>query len=180
MNTINIKDIDLSKLKKLNSQGTKSTLYEYNDKCIKILDGLYDSEKISLYRKFRDMDGCKFGNHSSQFISLLMKSLIIDYRKEKIHISRNLDNISMLISMFYLLYLKEIQTISKRNYNSLANNIKTLENSRKYANILIDKNNYISSIPYLDELIDDNDNYIIDRYKQLTLSKKISYLLRRK
>ena len=33
-------------------------------------------------------------------------------------------------------------------------------NLRKYANILVDKNNSISEIPYLDEIINQNDDYI--------------------
>lgn len=30
-----------------------------------------------------------------------------------------------------------------------------------------------TEIPYMDELIDDNDDYIIDREKQLSLTKRL-------
>jgi len=42
-----------------------------------------------------------------------------------------------------------------------------------YANMLIDRNNPIGEIPYLDELIDSNDDYIYDRDKQLSLVRRV-------
>ena len=116
-----------------------------------------------------DIDGCKYKEHSSPFISLLLKVLINDYRKEPIYVSENTDRISMMISMFYLMYFEEVQKLTEKEYHSLSDNIKTLENARKYANILIDRNSKIFNIPYLDELIDENDSFVIDRNKQLSL-----------
>lgn len=266
MDKIKLSDINLPSLEKCKIQGTKSTVYENGNECIKILDRLYPSEKQDLYRKFLDMDGitisgvllpislivendtlygytmknfknsinlndyfastryvncadilkvikraslilrdihskeiiyqdlsfdnilidkdgnimfsdidgCKYKEHRTQFISVLLKSLINDYRRELVYISENLDRISMMISMFYLMYLKEVQKLSKKEYHSLSDNIRTLDNCREYANILVDRSNMLSDIPYLDELIDDSDDFIIDRNKQLNLRQKLT------
>ena len=39
--------------------------------------------------------------------------------------------------------------------------------------MLVDRSNSIGEIPYLDELIDPNDDYIYDRDKQLGLVRRI-------
>lgn len=264
MEKIQIKDIDFSKLKKLQQQGTKASLYRDGHICYKILDGLYESEKEELYKKlldmegikienvllpkqliiednklqgytmdyfansmplsdkfmvryvdckklfdyvlktskilrnihsygiicqdlsfenilvtddgnvaFCDMDGCSYENHVAPFISILMKNFFVDYRNERITLSTNLDRISLMISFYHLIYAKELQNLTKREYHKLSNKIITLENMRKYANELVDKTNPIGNIPYLDEMIDINDNYIYDRAKQLSLVKRI-------
>ena len=46
MKTINFQDINLSSMQLSKIQGTKSSVYIDKDKCYKILDGLYISEKI--------------------------------------------------------------------------------------------------------------------------------------
>ena len=122
---------------------------------------------------FCDLDGCSYKEHMTPFISVLMKNFFIDYRKEKIPISINLDRISMMLSFYYLIYAEEIQHLTKRQYHKLSNKIVTLENSRQYANMLVDRENPIGEIPYLDELIDTNDNYIYDRERQMSLLKRI-------
>ena len=122
---------------------------------------------------FCDLDGCSYKEHSSPFISVLLKKFFNDYRGESAPISPNLDRISMMISFYYLIYIEELQKLSKKQYHKLSDKIKTLENLREYANILVDKTNNISYIPYLDELIDVDDNYIIDREKQISLVRRI-------
>ena len=79
----------------------------------------------------------------------------------------------MMLSFFYLIYAKEIQHLTKRQYHKLSDKITTLENARIYANMLVDRSNSIGEIPYLDELIDPNDDYIYDRDKQLGLVRRI-------
>lgn len=122
---------------------------------------------------FCDLDGCTYENHIAPFISLLMKRFWVDYRDERIPLSDNLDRISMMISFYYLIFLKELQNLTKREYNKLSDKIITLENSRKYANELVDKTISIGDIPYLDELIDIDDDYIYDRKKQLSFVKRL-------
>lgn len=126
--------------------------------------------------KYCDLDSCTYKNNRSEFISRLLNSFLIDYRKQKqIYVSENLDRISMMLAFFQIVYVKELQKISRRKYHSLSDNIKTLDNAKEFANILLDRNNPISDIPYIDELIDNNDDYIIDRKKQLSLIKRIMY-----
>lgn len=264
MEKIQVKDVDISKLQKLQQQGTKASLYRDGQICYKILDGLYEEEKEQLYKKifdmdgikienvllpkqlimqgdrlqgytmdyfadsmplsdkfmvryvdskklfdyvlkasqilktihrkdiicqdlsfenilvtadgnvaFCDLDGCSYKNHVAPFISMLMKRFWIDYRNEKIPLSTNLDRISMMISFYYLLYAKELQSLTKREYHKLSDKITTLENSRMYANELVDRTTTIGDIPYLDELIDINDDYIYDREKQLSLVRRL-------
>ena len=119
------------------------------------------------------MDGCSYESHIAPFISMLMKKFFVDYRDERITLSTNLDRISLMISFYHLIYAKELQNLTKREYQKLSKKISTLENTRKYANELVDKTNSIGDIPYLDELIDINDNYIYDREKQLSLVKRM-------
>lgn len=124
--------------------------------------------------KYCDMDSCKYKNYTAPYISLVLKRFMCDYRKEKrCQTSENTDKISFMLSFFLITYLNEIQKISKKKYYELANHLNTLSNSEPYAKMLLDKKSAILEIPYMDELIDENDNYIIDREKQLSLKQKI-------
>lgn len=122
---------------------------------------------------FCDLDGCSYKEHIAPFISVLMNNFFVDYRKEKISLSFNLDRISMMISFYHLIYAKELHKLTKREYHKLSSKITTLENLREYANVLVDKAKPICDIPYLDEFIDINDNYIYDREKQLSFVSRI-------
>ena len=124
--------------------------------------------------KYCDIDGCTYKDFTSPFLSLLLKRFLFDYRKENdCCISKNMDRISLMLSFYLIVYTNEIQKISKKKYDMLSNNIVTLENMKKYAKALVNKKISLHEIPYLDELIDDNDDYIIDREKQLSLTQKI-------
>lgn len=264
MDKINVKDINLSSLERLSQQGTKSTIYRDNNRCIKMLDGFLDEEKDALFKKFLemdgikidgvllpkelivldgklegytmdyfkssiplsdrfmvrhvdcrllfdyvykaskilreihnsgivcqdlsfenilvdingnvkycDLDGCSYNGSLSPFISILMKRFFIDYRKEKIMVNPNLDRISMLLSFFFIVYAKEIQKVSKRQYHKLSDEISTLDNLRGCASMLVDKKNDIGEIPYLDEMINLDDDTVYDRDKQLSLIRRI-------
>ena len=52
------------------------------------------------------------------------------------------------------------------------NILETLENIREYVNMILGSKT-LPEILYIDELIDDNDDYVIDRNKQLNLRKKL-------
>ena len=161
-------------------------LFEYVSRASKILKNIHQNEIICQDLSFEnilidkngniafcDLDGCSYKEHIAPFISILMKRFFIDYRDEQLPLSSNLDRISMLISFYYLIYAKEIQNLTKRQYHKLSDKISTLENARMYANMLVDKSNYIGEIPYLDEIINPNDDYIIDRDKQLSLVRRL-------
>ncbi len=109
---------------------------------------------------------------------MLLKEYMIDYRGELVVISRNLDRLSMMLSMFYLMYYREVQKMTDKRYAYLANNLKSLENAKLYAEILADKNRPIPDIPYLDEIIDDSDEFLIDRAKQVTLVQRLYSFIR--
>ena len=160
-------------------------LFDYVLKASKILRTIHDNDIICQDLSFEnilvdnngnvafcDLDGCSYNGHIAPFIFVLMKKFFIDYRDEKLLLSSNLDRISMMISFYYLIYAIEIQHLTKRQYHKLSDKILTLENARMYANILVDRNNPIGKIPYLDELIDQNDDYIYDRDKQLSLVRR--------
>ena len=106
-------------------------------------------------------------------MSVLLKRFLIDYRKDKLcYVSKNTDRISFMLSFYLVMYLQELQKLSKKEYHSLSDNISTLENCREYANMLLGYRT-LPEIPYLDELINDNDSYIIDRDKQISIKQKI-------
>lgn len=255
MNNIKISDINFDSLEKINNAGTKSTIYKYENKCLKILDGLYPTEKLILHYKFLDLEGinidgvlmpeeliidngilcgytmnyfnntkslnsyfldckyinsndvfkitrkvckilksihdkeiiyqdlsfdnilinnegkimfcdideCNYKNYNAPFVSLLLKRLICGYRNENINISKNSDRVSIFISLFYSIYLKEIQFLTVDEYNLLSNDVNLLKSMKKYIDILLDKENEVPDIPYVDELLTINDNYIINR-----------------
>ena len=263
MEQIKLKDINLNSLKKLEQQGTKSTIYRNGTSCIKMLDGFYEEEKDALFKKFLDMegleidnvllpkelivsngklegytmdyfpsvslnskfevrqvdtkvlfdyvykaskilreihrngiicqdlsfenilvddngnvkfcdlDGCSYKDNVSPFVSLIMKRYFIDYRKEQLLLCTNLDRVGMMLSFFYIVYAKELQKLNRKSYSKLAEKSNTLEEMRKYANLLLDRSNPVPAIPYLDELIWLDDDLVYDRDKQLSLFRRL-------
>lgn len=263
MEQIKLKDINLNSLKKLEQQGTKSTVYRNGTSCIKMLDGFYEEEKDALFKKFLDMegleidnvllpkelivsngklegytmdyfpsvslnskfevrqvdikvlfdyvykaskilreihrngiicqdlsfenilvddngnvkfcdlDGCSYKDNVSPFVSLIMKRYFIDYRKEQLLLCTNLDRVGMMLSFFFVVYAKELQKLNRKSYSKLAEKSNTLEEMRKYANLLLDRSNPVPAIPYLDELIWLDDDLVYDRDKQLSLFRRL-------
>lgn len=122
---------------------------------------------------FCDIDGCVYKEHHSPFVSILFKEFLVDYRKSRVSSVEDVDKISMILSFYLTLYGEVLQRITKRQYRTLSDNMHTLENLREIANILVDKKTPIQDIPYLDEVIDLNDDYEIDRKNVLTIKQKI-------
>lgn len=116
---------------------------------------------------FCDIDGCSYEEHTSPFVSMLMRNYFINYRGENIILSKNLDRVSMLLAFYYLVYEEEIQNLSRRQYNKLSRKISTLEILKQYFNMLINISRPIDEVPYLDDVIDSSDDYVFDREKQL-------------
>lgn len=124
--------------------------------------------------KYCDMDSCYYNGIYSPYSSMLLERFMISFRKEKEYrMTKNTDRLSLFLSFIQLLYAKEIQKISSRKYQELSSRLKTLENCKKYFEILVNKRNPIPQIPYMDELIDDDDKGSIDRTKQLSVFEKI-------
>lgn len=263
MKKINVHDIDFSLLGKMNHQGSKSTMYEDEELCYKILDGLYPFERDLLYRKlmemdglkidkaylpidlivngetlvgftlskfknsmsiydkffgqfvdfkelfvyitkackilreihnngiicqdlsfdnilvddngnvaFCDLDGCSYNGYESPFISMPMKKLICEYRKEEFITCENFDRISMLVSFYYLIYKKYLYEISRNNLYLLSKNVETLNKTMLYVESLL-KDKEIIEVPYMDELIVQTDDYVMDRQKEFSLFRRI-------
>lgn len=264
MNKIKLEDIDFSMLNKMHHQGSKSIMYEDENLCYKILDGLYPSERNLLYRKllemdglnidnvylpidlivndeilvgftlnkfknsltiydkffgqfvdfkelfgyiikacqilremhkngiicqdlsfdnilvddngnvaFCDLDGCFYNGYESPFVSMPMKKLICEYRKEEFIACENFDRISMLVSLYYLIYKKYLYEISRYDLYSLSKHVGTISKTRIYVNALLDKSKSIPDVPYLDELIVATDDYVMNREKEFNLLKRI-------
>jgi hypothetical protein len=269
MEKIKLSDIDLKSLRIYKNQGSNSIMYEDNNTCIKIITGLFETEKEELYKKilefdgmniegvilpksvivegdklqgyimekfensttlcnyyertryvnvkdilkslkevslilrnihdnniicqdfsllnvlidedknikFCDIDAWSYKSKNTYFISLTLKRFLIDYRNNQFIVNENTDRISLMLEFFLLIYFKELQKLSKKQYHNLSDYVNTLENAREYAKILVDKDSKIPNIPYIDELIDERDDYIIDRTKQLNLIEKIQRLI---
>ena len=79
----------------------------------------------------------------------------------------------MLVSFYDIIFDEEINHISKRKYKELSNNVVTLKKTRELFEALLNKKSLLTTLPYLDEIIDDSDDYIVDREKLLTLKRKI-------
>ncbi len=261
MQTINYQDIDLSSMELSKIQGTKSSVYIDNDKCYKILDKLYMSEKMNLLKKFNgmdgitidgvilpkelimdrnmlvgytmdyfkdsmdlydfftqgrfvdvndiflavkkasliarkahekgivlqdfsfdnilsnkdsdiricDIDGCKFNGEKSPFISRIMHNYFNVLLRRRFTIDENFDNQSLLLSMLCIIYHKMILKIN--DYDTLSDKINTLKSIRTIVSSLL--KNSKTKVPYLDEIINDNDHFIIDRNKQVSFKKRL-------
>lgn len=122
---------------------------------------------------FCDLDGCYYNGYESPFISMPMKKLICEYRKEAFVVCKNFDRISILVSLYYLIYNRYLHIIPRRNLNFLAKNVETIYNTMIFIDTLLDKSKIIPEVPYLDELIIPSDDYVMDREKEFNLLRRI-------
>ena len=84
-------------------------------------------------------------------------------------INENLDRQSLFFSMLLTMYHKRVLSLS--TYDELSQEIKTLKELRNIMfSLLITTNTWV---PYLDEVIVDNDHYIIDRNTQVSKEKAL-------
>lgn len=123
---------------------------------------------------FCDIDGCHYKGNDSPFISKLLNDFVYDYRGGELSFSEDVDKISMILEFYELIYDEILQNITNSYYHYLSDNIHTLRNLRRFANMLVDKNCDIRDLPYLDEVIDLSDDYEIDRVKNLNFQRRIS------
>ena len=160
-------------------------LLVYVEKASKILRNIHRNEIICQDLSFEnilvnnkgeimfcDIDGCSYKWHNSPFFSILFKEFMIDYRNSKVYIKEDIDKVSMILSFYLIMYGEFLQRLTKEQYHTLSDNIQTLENLRNIANMLVDKSCPIKDVPYLDEVIDLNDKYEIDRKRILKNIKK--------
>lgn len=124
---------------------------------------------------FADYDSFKFKNYTSPYYSLLLTEFTMGYRHEELEYTYNSDKLSLILATFQLLFLNEIQRVSKRQYNRLSKKIHTLENMRECSKRILDLSSDIKELPYVDEFLDLSDDYVIDRVKQLPLKARMMY-----
>ena len=125
--------------------------------------------------KYIDIDSCQYQDYESYFLSNILHKYMFDYRKQEFcNMTKNTDRLSFLLAFYNLMYLKKLQNISDKKYNQLSNHISTLNNIKRLANHLKDKNKRIPSIPYMDDLINREDDYTIKRTNCSLLIKRLA------
>ena len=141
---------------------------------IKLQDVSYDNILIDKKGKIRicDIDSCSYKNYEGSYISMVSHLFYSTCKKEAPVIDESFDNASLLLSMLLTIYHKMIFEMKNSEYEKMAKKVKTLENLKYLINKLYLE--FKPSIPYLDEYICDEDHYIIDRNKQVSLIKRIN------
>lgn len=117
---------------------------------------------------FCDMESCLYHNNCGPFVSDTYQEFMDKY-KPKIA-GKDMDNLSLLLELYRFLCSCNFDIKNKRN--NLINNISTLKNINDYLFKLINSNERID-VPYLDELIDFNDTYVIDKDRDLPFFTRI-------
>ena len=255
MEIVKYSDLDFSSMKKLSSQGSTSTVYDFDNYCVKMLDKMSVEDQNQIRLKFLEMDGLEVDGlllpkklifKNNTFVGYFMDKFpssmnLYDYFGQKVLINfkelndalykasiilRNahsnelilqdfsFDNIlidkdgnvkvcdidgcsykgyqgaymSMIIINYYRVIFKELFTINKeldkqsllfsmiifiygtyvskmKEYDKLSSKSQTLSNIRPIFESLL--RDLSVEIPYLDELIDLSDNFVLDRVKQM-------------
>ena len=104
-----------------------------------------------------------------------IKSMIMHHYYEilmgnRVRIDKNFDRQALLFSMLVAIYHKTV--LSMNDYDLLSDKIETLKSIRNLIQSL-----FISArteVPYLDDIIVDDDHFIIDRNKQVSLEKRLA------
>lgn len=112
-----------------------------------------------------DVDSCSYKDNLSPYISANLKNLI-DSKNLEYLVSENTDRVSLLLSLFYIIYLKDINALSKEEYQSVSNKVQSLKNMEKYFNSFTNSNEDIKEVPYPDEIINIGKGFRIDRVNQ--------------
>ncbi len=139
---VKLKEINFFALRKLQSQGTKSTIYTDGVVCYKFLDGLYSDEKKNLYKKFLDMDGIKIND------VLLPQSLITEDGNFKGYTMKYFANSIPLSDKFLkrhfncnelLVYVEKASKILRNLHNN-----RIICQNLSFGNILVDDDDNIA------------------------------------
>lgn len=132
----------------------------------------FDNILIDNYSNIKicDIDGCQYKNYKSPFIPQIMDNYYRFILKKQYIINKNFDNQALLLSMIITIYHQMI--INMKDYDTLSDKIETLKNLRSIVESFLKYPE--TEIPYLDEIIDENDHYIIDRNKQVSVEKALA------
>ena len=121
--------------------------------------------------KICDIDSCSYKNYQGSYISMASHLFYSTCKYKEPVIDESFDNVSLLLSALLTIYHKMIFELRNKDYEKIAKHVQTLQNFK----ILI-KKMYLQlkpQIPYLDDFICDDEHYIIDRNKQVSLTKRI-------
>lgn len=119
--------------------------------------------------KICDIDGCFYNGYRGPYISQIVKYYHELFPQKAININFNFDNQSLLLSMIFTIYHKIVFNIN--NYDKLSDQIKTLKKMRAIVKDFFSDPDF--KLPYLDELIVDDDHFIIDRNQQVSFVKRL-------
>lgn len=120
-----------------------------------------------------DPDSFSYNGYFPQAYSKIFCRFLIDYRKSKLHKLEDIDRLSLFLAFYYLVFDKEIQKVSKRQYSKLSREMKTVDYLREIRDLLVSKSKELYDLPYLDEFTSNLDAGTLDRGKYLTLGQKI-------
>lgn len=107
----------------------------------------------NLKHYFVDMDGAMIDNIPSERISFLLNDYTILRGMYRFSIDKNSDIFSLMLCTLHTIFSIEIDKISMYDYDFVAEKNETLRNMREYVIEMKKKNNYIPSVPYMDEII---------------------------
>lgn len=107
---------------------------------------------------FCDFDQCKYNGYQGEYVSATL-GRFTGFRY--INISKNTDNLSLLLGYLGLLFQKDVRNVSKREYDMLSERLVTLKNIEPYFNILLKDGIAYHGYPYLHDFIDDKDEKIL-------------------
>lgn len=79
MEKIDVKEINLDSMSKLQHNGASSDIYINGDECIKIFTGYYLEDKINIYKKFMEIDGTSISNVLFPKILLMQDNILQGY-----------------------------------------------------------------------------------------------------
>ena len=139
MEIIKYNDLDFSKMKKLTSQGSTSTVYETDNHCIKILDKMTPEEKNLIRLKLQEIDGLRIDNVLLPTKFIYNNHSFIGYFMDRFPNSTNLyDNFDQTDIIDFNAFLKALYKTSEIMRDIHNNGIILQDFS--FDNILIDKN----------------------------------------
>lgn len=122
---------------------------------------------------FIDIDSCAYKNYYTNFAPNLLLNFIdyLGYDYSQI-ISMGADRLSFLLGFYYISYFKEIEKLNISEYKYLYDNVKTICMANSVVKKIYEKYS-LEEVPYFDELIDINDDFIIDRNMQIDFSRSL-------
>lgn len=107
---------------------------------------------------FIDFDSCFVDNIEQNTIASLL-FYYYKYRKVKIDINKNMDNLSLILNTLYIIFKKKINEISEFEYDELKEQIYFLEEIKELFIELKKQDRNIPNVPYISEFIKKKENY---------------------